>query len=39
MGDTTAEPNEKFQVVLSYPRKAKINDKRGVGTIVNDDTP
>jgi hypothetical protein len=39
MGDTIAEPNETFQVRLTFSRHAKLSDRRGVGTIVNDDTP
>jgi hypothetical protein len=31
------EPDETFFVNLSNPRKAKIKDGQGVGTIVNDD--
>lgn len=37
-GDTTFEPNETFNVNLSNPTNATIDDNQGVGTIVNDDT-
>ena len=36
-GDTTFEPNETFNVNLSGPTNATINDSQGVGTINNDD--
>ena len=38
-GDTNFEPNETFNVNLSNPVNATINDAQGVGTIVNDDQP
>lgn len=37
VGDTTAEPDETFLVVLSNPVNASILDGQGVGTIQNDD--
>jgi hypothetical protein len=36
-GDTTVEPNEKFNVVLGTPTNAVIADGTGIGTILNDD--
>ena len=36
-GDTTAEPNETFNVNLSSAVNATIGDDQGVGTITNDD--
>jgi hypothetical protein len=36
-GDTTAEVNEIFNVILSNPTDATISDGTGVGTILNDD--
>ena len=36
-GDALFETNESFTVNLSRPRGAKIGDKTGTGTIVNDD--
>jgi len=39
VGDTVSEPNETFQVRLTFARKAKLSDRKGIGTIVNDDTP
>src|SRR5690606_25554291 len=38
-GDTKAELDEIFTVVLSNPTNAKILDGEGVGTILNDDFP
>jgi hypothetical protein len=38
-GDTTLESNETFNVTLSSPVGATINDGTGVATIVNDDAP
>jgi probable HAF family extracellular repeat protein len=37
IGDTTAEPNETFQVNLSQAVGAVIGDGQGVGTIVDND--
>jgi probable HAF family extracellular repeat protein len=37
IGDTTAEPNETFQVSLSQAVGAIISDGQGVGTIVDDE--
>lgn len=37
IGDTTAEPNETFQISLSQPVGAIISDGQGVGTIVDDE--
>jgi aryl-phospho-beta-D-glucosidase BglC (GH1 family) len=37
IGDSAAEANEGFKVVLSSPSGAKIADGTGVGTITNDD--
>ncbi|HEX7168765.1 MAG TPA: Calx-beta domain-containing protein [Acidimicrobiales bacterium] len=36
-GDTVAEANETFFVVLTDPQNATLDDDRGVGTITNDD--
>ncbi len=36
-GDTKVEPTERFFVDLSNPQNATLADRRGVGTIVNDD--
>ncbi|HEX5705470.1 MAG TPA: PQQ-dependent sugar dehydrogenase [Pyrinomonadaceae bacterium] len=38
-GDTTFEPNETFNVNLSSPVNATIDDNQGVGTITDDDGP
>lgn len=38
VADTTEEPNETFQVLLSNAVGATIADGTGVGTILNDDT-
>ncbi len=38
-GDRTVEPQETFTVMLSNPQNAKIWRKRGIGTIINDDSP
>ena len=38
-GDTKVEENEIFYVDLSYATKASISKSRGIGTIINDDTP
>ncbi|GGA48258.1 hypothetical protein CYANOKiyG1_67380 [Okeania sp. KiyG1] len=37
LGDTLDENNEKFQVVLSRPRNAKLGDKRAIGNIKDND--
>ncbi|NEQ39892.1 MAG: hypothetical protein F6K40_28040 [Okeania sp. SIO3I5] len=37
LGDTLDEENEKFQVVLSKPRNAKLGDRRAIGTIIDND--
>ncbi len=37
-GDTTAEPDETFFVDLGVPTGARIDDGRGLGTILNDDS-
>ncbi|MDY3557767.1 autotransporter-associated beta strand repeat-containing protein [Gemmata sp. JC673] len=37
-GDTLAEANETFAVVLSNPVNATLFGLRGIGTIINDDT-
>jgi hypothetical protein len=37
LGDTQIEPNETFQLNLSKPRNAQLKDRRGIGTIINDD--
>lgn len=37
VGDTLLEQDEKFEVVLSDPVNAELNDATGVGTIRNDD--
>ncbi len=37
-GDTTFEPDEAFNVVLSAPSGATLSDDTGAGTIQNDDT-
>ena len=37
-GDTTAESDETFTVVLSDPVRATLGDASGTGTIVNDDS-
>lgn len=40
VGDTVAEPNETFTVVLSDPgANTTITDSSGAGTITNDDVP
>jgi len=36
-GDTQAEANETFRVLLSSPQKATLADAEAIGTIVNDD--
>jgi VCBS repeat-containing protein len=36
-GDTTVEPNETFNLVLSTPVGATVSDTSGTATIVNDD--
>jgi hypothetical protein len=38
-GDTKAEPNETFRIVLSNPGNATIAVPTGIATIVNDDGP
>jgi hypothetical protein len=38
-GDTKAEPNESFRLVLSNPVNATIPAPTGIGTIINDDGP
>ncbi|MBI4663139.1 MAG: hypothetical protein HY735_30395 [Verrucomicrobia bacterium] len=38
-GDTEAEPNESFSVVLSSPLNATLGSPRGLGTIIDDDVP
>lgn len=38
-GDTIVEPNETFNVDLSNCSNCSIADVRGVGTIINDDSP
>ncbi len=38
IGDSVAEPNETFNIVLSNASGATIADATGVGTIVNDDS-
>ncbi|MDY7004909.1 MAG: pre-peptidase C-terminal domain-containing protein [Cyanobacteriota bacterium] len=37
LGDTLDENNEKFQVVLSRPRNAKLGDKRAIANIIDND--
>jgi probable HAF family extracellular repeat protein len=37
IGDSSAEPNETFQVTLSQPSGAVIGDGQGQGTIVDDE--
>ncbi|GGA48279.1 Calx-beta domain-containing protein [Okeania sp. KiyG1] len=37
LGDTLIENNEKFQVVLSKPKNANIDDNKGIATIKNND--
>ncbi|NEP84916.1 MAG: hypothetical protein F6K39_46530 [Okeania sp. SIO3B3] len=37
LGDTLDESNEKFQVVLSRPRNAKLGDRRAIGNIKDND--
>ncbi len=37
LGDTLDEENERFQVVLSKPRNAKLGDRRAIGTIRDND--
>jgi Calx-beta domain len=37
-GDTSAEPNETFLVILSAPSGATLADSQGQGTITNDDS-
>ncbi len=37
-GDTMFEPNETFNINLTLPANATINDNPGVGTINNDDS-
>src|SRR6266542_1252311 len=39
VGDTINEPNETFFVNLNFATNATISRFRGVGTILNDDTP
>ncbi len=39
LGDGTDEENETFFVTLSNPVNAQIADKKGVGTITDDDVP
>jgi hypothetical protein len=39
LGDTLLEPDEAFNVELSEPSGASINDDTGVGAIVSDDLP
>ncbi len=38
-GDTTVEPDESFQLVLSGAQNTSVVDPFGVGTITNDDMP
>lgn len=38
-GDTKAEPNEDFRLVLSNPTNATISSTPGIATIINDDGP
>ncbi len=38
-GDTVSEPDETFFVDLSNPDGATLGKRRGVGTILDDDTP
>ena len=38
-GDSTVEPDETFNVVLSSPVGATLADDTGLGTITNDDQP
>jgi Calx-beta domain len=38
-GDKTREPQETFTVMLSSPQNARIWRKRGIATIINDDSP
>jgi probable HAF family extracellular repeat protein len=38
-GDTQVESNKVFYVNLSNPSNAVLSDARGVGTILNDDSP
>ncbi|MEW6196883.1 MAG: Calx-beta domain-containing protein [Bacteroidota bacterium] len=38
-GDTTEELDEVFNITLTNPTNAKLGDKMGVGTILNDDQP
>ncbi|MEB3342994.1 FG-GAP-like repeat-containing protein [Okeania sp.] len=38
LGDTNDENNEKFQVNLSKPRNAQLSDRKGIGTIRDNDT-
>ncbi|NEP46151.1 MAG: sodium:calcium exchanger, partial [Okeania sp. SIO2H7] len=37
LGDTLDEGNEKFNLNLSKPRNAKLGDRRGIGTIRDND--
>ena len=37
LGDTQIEPNETFQLNLSKPRNAILKDRRGIGTIRDND--
>ncbi|MDY7004908.1 MAG: Calx-beta domain-containing protein [Cyanobacteriota bacterium] len=37
LGDTLDENNEKFQVVLSRPKNAKLGDKRAIANIIDND--
>ncbi|NEP81372.1 MAG: sodium:calcium exchanger [Okeania sp. SIO3B3] len=37
LGDTLNEEDEKFSVTLSKPKNAKLGDRRGVGTIRDND--
>lgn len=39
IGDTVAEPDETFEVVLSNPVGATLGDATATGTIFNDDVP
>ncbi|MFL6336657.1 MAG: Calx-beta domain-containing protein [Pyrinomonadaceae bacterium] len=38
-GDAFVEPDETFFLDLSFPANATLSDARGVGTILNDDSP
>jgi hypothetical protein len=37
LGDNKIEPNETFQLNLSKPRNAQLKDRRGIGTIRDND--